>query len=150
MELAGLLAGVTVETRGKPAPLTAALLFGVAEEEGVVFDADAGFFHEVGDGVLPAEVVFGLLVGGEVFFFVVDLVEEEAGGVVLGLGEVEAKVGGFAAGVEGVVHGGFDEGGDVFGFDENGNADDEHAGLLSFAGRMINDPQMNTNGHKFC
>src|SRR6476661_5588092 len=98
------------------------LLFGVAEEERVVLDALAGFFHPIGDGVFPAEVVFGLLVHGEVFPGVVDLVEEEAAGIVVGLGEVKADVGGFLAGVGGVVHGGFDELGDVFGFDVNGDA----------------------------
>ena len=102
------------------------LLGGVVEEDRVEFGALAGLGHHVFDGVAPAEVVGGFLVGGEVFHGFVGLVEEEAGGVFFGLADVEAEVVGFFAGVGSVVEGGGFEGFDLLGLDEDGDGDDVH------------------------
>src|SRR5437773_6743 len=82
--------------------------------------------HPVGDGGFPAEVMEGLLVGGEVFFRFVDLIEEKTGRVFLGLEDVEADVAGFVAGVLCVVENGGLERLDELGLDEDGDCDDEH------------------------
>src|SRR4051812_17357161 len=89
-------------------------------------DALAGLGHPRGDGVAPAEVVLGLLVGGVAGLVAVGFVEKEAGGVFLGTEHVETEVAGLLTGVGGVVVGGFDEGINELVFDEEGDADDVH------------------------
>jgi hypothetical protein len=94
----------------------------------LVLDALAGLGHVGFDGLLPAEIVLGLMMAGEIVLGEIGFVEEEAGGLVLGLEDIEAEVAGLAASVGSVVERGFDEWLQAIGFDEDGDGDDVHGG----------------------
>ncbi|KAH0533579.1 hypothetical protein FGG08_007660, partial [Glutinoglossum americanum] len=92
---------------------------------------DARHGHPRVHGVAPAQVVRGLLVGGEAFGRVVDLVEVEAVRIVERLGDVELAARWFLAAVLGIVARGGDERRTVLGDNVDGDGDDVgHSGIL--------------------
>jgi hypothetical protein len=94
----------------------------------LVLDALAGLGHVVFDGLLPAEIVLGLMMTGEIVLGEIGFVEEEPGGLVLGLEDIEAEVAGLATSVGSVNESGLDELLQAIGFDEDGDGDDVHGG----------------------
>src|ERR1035437_911298 len=101
-------------------------LLSVVEEEGVVLDALSRFTHPISHELFPVQVMLGLLMAGEIVLRAVGLVEHEAGGVVLGLQDVESQIARFVAGVAGVVEGCCDELRHVWRLDKDGYANDVH------------------------
>src|SRR5438093_368038 len=98
----------------------------VPEEQALVADPLPRLGHPVGDGVLPPEVVLGLLVLREVLLRAVRLVQQEPGRVVFRLEHVEADVAGFFPGVAGVVEYCVDELQNERRLYEDGHGDDVH------------------------
>ena len=82
--------------------------------------------HPRGNGITPDRVVRGFLVSCGSFCVPVRLDEDESGGVLSVLNDVEPGDAGFPEGGGGIGACGIDEGGDVVGEDSDVDMDDQH------------------------
>src|SRR5450755_1332125 len=92
--------------------------------------AGAWLLEHVAHRFRPGEVVRGLLMLGGRGGVAIDFVQDESGGVVLLLEEIEAGDAGFFGAVLGVDGGGLLESVDEFGFDARLNDEDVHASII--------------------
>ena len=95
------------------------------------FDTGARGGHHVSDGVTPGGVMGGLFVGEGIAGGAVDFNEEEVGGLIVLLEEVEAGDAGLMQAGAGVGDGGVFERLDVFGLDGDMDMNDEHRNSLN-------------------